>query len=99
MSSYSLPGQLPRSVVGEAPYWHWVRDGPGLAGRVPSSSPQHCMIWTKSVLNSVPARVVGAPPVQETVIAWLVRCLVWLTVNLMSLNSPRPETVTAESVV
>ncbi|MFD1273883.1 hypothetical protein ACFQ51_25885 [Streptomyces kaempferi] len=32
-------------------------------------------------------------------IAWLVRCLVWLTVNLMSLNSPRPATVTAEAAV
>ena len=89
---------------GLAPYSQFSRAGPGLsawwltAAPLVTAGPQHCISCTKSVAYLPPLSVVGVPPVQETDSAWLVRSLVWLTVNVMPANSPRPWTVTAEDV-
>src|SRR5262245_15165068 len=63
---------LSTSEVGSAPNSHCSGGGPGLAGFVPSSSPQHWKICMKFSATDTPA---GAP-VQETEIAWLARFFV-----------------------
>jgi hypothetical protein len=55
------------------------------------------MIWRKLVEKPPVTGCVGTPPFQETVITWLMRFLVWLTVTWRFANSFLPGRVIAES--